>query len=106
LGVDFLGALRLSALRVAEKLGNLGGIEENWPSVFKAACDSVGFLRGLKTPTPLRFGFSAACLATHGGLRVADLLIEARKETNVSLARTPFDASSNPLIASTWEELP
>ena len=49
--------------QVAEKLGNLGGIEENWPSVAKATCDSVGFLRGLKPPTPSVLSFSAACSA-------------------------------------------
>ena len=51
-------AARLNRL---EKLGNLGGIEENWPSVAKATCDSVGFLRGLKPSTPSVLSFSAAC---------------------------------------------
>jgi hypothetical protein len=47
--------------QAAKKLGKLGGIEENWPSVAKATCDSVGFMRGLKPPTPSVLSFSAAC---------------------------------------------
>ena len=55
---------RSAAKQFAEKHGNLVGLEENWPSVAKATCDSVGFLQGVEDPRlPPFLSFPAACKA-------------------------------------------
>ncbi len=79
------------AQQFAEKHGNLVGLEENWPSVAKATCDSVGFLRGLKLPTPSVLSFSAACKARTLQSAEASTLQsdEARKPSIEFLPRPP-----------------
>jgi hypothetical protein len=60
LDVDFAASFGRTK-QAAEKVGNLGGMEENQSSVAKATLDFVGFIRGLKPPTPPVLSFSATC---------------------------------------------
>jgi hypothetical protein len=47
--------------RGAEKLGNLGIIDEKRPSAAKATFNLIGFTRGINPPSPSVSRFSAAC---------------------------------------------
>jgi hypothetical protein len=53
------------AKQAAEKGRILGDIGEKSPFGAKARIDSAGFMRGLKTPPPSEWSFSATCKAQY-----------------------------------------